>query len=402
MKKEKMNGRKQSGKMHAPSVVLGLAGGCLIGAAVWLGMGGASDLNLPFPHADKPAQKTTATTEGNVTVTPSKVMTLAENTIADIASEASKSVVNIDMKRTVAIQAPFSMTPGFGMVDPDSMPKAQVVGAGSGLIIRQDGYVLTNNHVVAAAEEIKVTLDDKRSFMGKVVGRDKLTDLALVKIDTKGLPVAKLGKSKSIRPGDWAIAIGSPMGLDHTVTLGIISALGRSLDDVNAAEMIQTDAAINPGNSGGPLLNIRGEVIGINTAMRGGHAQNIGFAIPVDVFRDVVDELISKGKVARAYVGVYMQEMEPRVAKSLGIPDGTPGVVVAGVAQDGPASQAGMEQGDVIQRVDGNQVDSSKSVQTLVRKHKPGEDLTFLVLRKGKLVPIDVKVDDYPVENDDS
>jgi S1-C subfamily serine protease len=207
-----------------------------------------------------------------------------------------------------------------------------------------------------------------------------------------------LGTSKNLRPGDWAIAIGSPLGLDHTVTLGIVSALGRSLSDIsslNNVELIQTDAAINPGNSGGPLLNIHGEVIGINTAIRQ-DGQNIGFAIPVDVFKGVADELIENGKVSRAYVGVYMQPMDKRLAKSLGVPETQSGVLVAGVQPGSPAEQAGLQREDIIQRVDGTEVESSQTVQTLVRKHKPGETISFLVLRDGKLIPIDVTIGEYP------
>lgn len=396
-----MNKRiRTSGKVDAPSVVLGVVAGAIIAIGTWVGLGYAGYVKLPFlappvtPIAKQPEQK--------VIVSQSKAMLLSENTIADIASEASKSVVNIDTK-TTAQGRPVLVFPENGMDEPRLfIPRALAIGSGSGIIIKSDGYVLTNNHVVQNANEITVTLSDKRKFKGKVIGRDQMTDLALVKIPATDLPIAKMGSSNAIRPGDWAIAIGSPLGLDHTVTLGIVSAIGRSITDeaFNFGDLIQTDAAINPGNSGGPLLNIHGEVIGINTAIRQ-DGQNIGFAIPVDVSKQIYEDLIAKGKVARAYVGVYMQPMNPDVAKALGVPEETPGVAVAAVAKDGPASQAGLAKGDIIQKVDGSTVDSNQEVQKLVRKHKPGESLSFIVLRGGKLVTIDVKVDEFP-DNDQS
>ncbi len=392
---------RNKGKIHAPSVVLGVLAGSIIaaGAAFGLAFGLANSgyLQKLAPNMIPGRQPEISQTDPSAAV---KVMMLSENTIAEIASRSSKSVVNIDIKKTVPVAAPLMVIPGLGLgiEQPGLMlPKAlQQVGSGSGIIIKEDGYILTNNHVVQNADEIKVTLSDKRTFKGKVIGRDSITDLALVKIPASGLPVAKLGTSAGIRPGDWAIAIGNPLGLDHTVTLGIISAIGRSLNEVgNAGELIQTDAAINPGNSGGPLLNIHGDVIGINTAIRQ-DGQNIGFAIPVDVFKQVSDELITKGRIARAYVGVYMQELSPQLNEALGVPEGTQGIAVAGVAPEGPASRAGLAKGDIIQKVDGSPVDSSRSVQTLVRKHKPGESISFVILREGKPMNVDVQVDDYP------
>ena len=396
------NHRTQFGKMHAPSLVLGAVSACVIGGAVWFGVIAPGKVQLPQvnPPADKVVDSSTATT---TTISPTKMMMLAENTISDIASDASLSVVNIDIKKNI-VRSPYTiLMPGFGIEDGGSgaQPKSMQIGSGSGLIIKSDGYILTNNHVIQSADDIMVTLSDKRKFKGKVVGRDAFTDLALVKIDVKEeLPAATLGTSKNLRPGDWAIAIGSPLGLDHTVTLGIVSALGRSLSEIsslNNVELIQTDAAINPGNSGGPLLNIHGQVIGINTAIRQ-DGQNIGFAIPVDVFKGVAEDLIKSGKVARAYVGVYMQPLDKRVAKSLGIDESIKGVLVAGVAPDSPALLGGLKPGDIIQKVDGTVVDASQIVQSIVRKHKPGEEVSFLVLREGKLIPLEIKVADYPQE----
>jgi S1-C subfamily serine protease len=341
------------------------------------------------------------------------------NTIADIAEAVAPAVVNINTRTSVIVgdmpfhfglpfgDFQFYMGPGkHGQVPEglDQIPfgemprqrKFEQNGAGSGVIIRSDGYILTNNHVVKNANDIKVTLNDKRIFQGKVVGRDNFTDLALVKIDANNLPVARLGSSKSIRPGDWAIAIGSPMGLDHTVTFGIVSALGRSLSDLNSnVELIQTDAAINPGNSGGPLLNIAGEVIGITLAIRS-DAQNIGFAIPIDVARTVADSLLAHGSIQRPYLGIMMQQLDEKLAKSLGLPANSQGVVVAQIMPNSPAAKTELVQGDVIQKVDGIAVSTSTEVQQLVRGHKVGDKLNFLVLRGRGITAVTVTIGEYP------
>jgi S1-C subfamily serine protease len=253
--------------------------------------------------------------------------------------------------------------------------------------------------VVGQADDILITLNDKRKFKGKVVGRDPFTDLALVKIEVGNLPVARFGTSIGLRPGDWAIAIGSPLGMDHSVTLGIISAIGRQVDGLSQiAEVIQTDAAINPGNSGGPLLNIHGEVIGLNEAIRG-DGQNIGFAIPVDTVKDVAKQLIDHGSIARAYLGINMQEINPELAESLGLPNETKGVLVARTMPDGPAAKAGIENGDIIQIVDGSSVQTPKDVQKSVFKHRPNDKLSVLVSRNGALKPIMVTVGDRPTKD---
>jgi len=352
---------------------------------------------LPVPGSGK-----------QTTVSPG--MLIGENTIADIASEASKSVVTIDTSSSVILpDSPFGFDrsfrdfefffgPSFRFGPPQGQRKFESRGSGSGVILRPDGYILTNNHVIGNADKIKVALSDNRVFEGRVVGKDSFSDVALVKIDAQDLPVARFGSSKTLRAGDWAIAIGNPLGLEHTVTLGIISALGRSLSALqNNVELIQTDAAINPGNSGGPLLNIHGEVIGLNTAIRG-DAQNIGFALPIDVARDVAQQLLEYGKIARAYVGIYMQDLDAKLAKALGMPESAKGVVVVRVAPDSPAEKAGLTQGDVIEKVDGKAVTTSKEVQQLVRSHKPGQSLNLLLFRNGELTSLPLKIGDYPAE----
>lgn len=383
-----------------------------LGVGLWTG-------HLFWPSSGLPALSPPVALKPNVlpSAPPPPVIgsgaPLGANTIANIAAATAPSVVNIDTRTEVSItDAPFHfglpfgefefhMGPGIGPgpspFGEGPMPrKFERNASGSGLIIRADGYILTNNHVVRHAGDINVRLNDKRIFKGHVVGRDSFTDVALVKIDAKDLPVANLGTSKSIRPGDWAIAIGSPLGLDHTVTLGIVSALGRSLTDLHSnVELIQTDAAINPGNSGGPLLNIAGQVIGINTAIRS-DAQNIGFAIPIDIAKGVVQELLSKGTIARPYLGVMMQQLDPGLARSLGLPAQAQGVVIAQIVSGGPAAQSTLSLGDVIQRINGKVVRSSKEVQQLVRSSKVGDTLNMLVMRNGVLTAVNVKVGEYP------
>ncbi|MBX9685814.1 MAG: trypsin-like peptidase domain-containing protein [Candidatus Obscuribacterales bacterium] len=324
------------------------------------------------------------------------------NFIAEIVSKASPSVVNIDTSKSISIPGIVPLhqfgfeNPIFDGDDLQAPPiqKYESHGAGSGVIIRSDGYILTNDHVVQQADEIKVTLNNGKEYKGKVVGKDKFTDLALVKIEAQNLPAAKLGVSKNLRPGDWAIAIGSPLGLSQSVTLGIVSALGRALGDLNSVDLIQTDAAINPGNSGGPLLNINGEVIGINQAIRR-DGQNISFAIPIDIAKTVAEQLMQTGSIPHAYLGIAMVDMDEKVAKALNLPTDTRGVVIGRVEADSPAHKAGLLPRDVIQRINGKPVLSSREVQALVRKHKPGEKLDLALLRQQEVVLIPVKIGDY-------
>ncbi len=320
---------------------------------------------------------------------------IGAKTIGDIAESASKWVVNIDTIKVVQI-SPWS----FGFGDPffPTFPSQgfgqsyQSRGTGSGVIIKEDGYILTNRHVIGDADQIKVTLSDKQVYDGKVVGRDAITDLALIKINAKNLPVARVGSSKDVRPGDWAIAIGSPLGFDHSVTLGIISALNRSVDEVSQQmKLIQTDAAINPGNSGGPLLNIDGEVIGIITAISR-QGQNIGFAIPSEVFQDVTKQLLAKGKVSRPYFGLHMAELTPEWAEELGVPADQKGVVVDKVYSGSPAADSGIEVGDIITKLDATEISNTKELGALARSHKIGDTITLTIMRQGKSTPVKLTI----------
>lgn len=350
-----------------------------------------------------PTNDTRPVNPPNVTAPPALSLghgaALGENTIADLAAEAMKSVVNIDTETSVVVQQdPFSRFSPFGFFDEGTpLRKYEISGTGTGVIYRNDGYILTNNHVVGKANKIKVTLNDERVFSGKVVGRDPYTDLALVKISATGLPVAKFGSAQKLRPGDFAFAIGSPAGLSNTVTLGIISALGRSLGELGEGGLIQTDTAINPGNSGGPLLNLHGEVVGINTAIRKDY-QNIGFAIPTDIAQKVADQLLKKGSIEHPYVGISMRDLNEEINKALGLPAGTKGVVVAKVAEGSPSDEAGLQTGDVITNVDGQVVSSAQDVRKIVKAHQPGDALKMTVSRNGESQSIAVNVGAMPAE----
>lgn len=382
----KLNGyRSISGKIQAGSLILGLV--------IGVGLVGAYQAGRHSVEPPEPANQQDAA------AAPRSSAALP-NTVADIAAEAGKWTVNIDADR-LQVQPP-QILEFFSPFGPTMVPQpGQVLkqrGTGSGLIIRPDGYILTNNHVIDEAASIKVTLADKRVFEGKVVGRDPFTDLALIKIDAGGkLPSARIGSTKDLRPGDWAIAIGSPMGLDHSVTLGIISAMGRPIYEVSdRGQLIQTDAAINPGNSGGPLLNIKGEVIGINAAISG-NGQNIGFAIPSEVFQDVSQQILAAGSVKRPYVGVQMQELTPKLAQQLGSPQAK-GVVVAMVSQGSPADYAGLSPGDIITGIDNKPLFSSPEVRAAVRSHKVGDKIAMSILRKGKALTVTLTVGDFDAD----
>ncbi len=259
-------------------------------------------------------------------------------------------------------------------------------GTGSGVIVSEDGYVLTNNHVVTGADDVTVHLSDNRQFKAKVIGTDKATDLAVLKIDATGLAPATLGDSDSMEVGDWVVAIGSPFGLDQTVTAGIVSAMGRGNVGITDYEnFIQTDAAINPGNSGGPLVNLKGEVIGIDTAIasRNGGNMGIGFAIPSNMARTVMDSLIKNGHVQRGYLGAMIQNLDPDMAASFGF-HGTDGVLIGDVISDGPAAKAGLKMGDIVTRYDGKKVKNVRQLRQLVAATDPSVRVKVELVREGK------------------
>ena len=278
---------------------------------------------------------------------------------------------------------------------PDADPQQR--GVGSGFILNADGYVMTNAHVVAGADEVFVTLTDKREFKAKVIGADKRSDVALVKIDATGLPFVKIGDVARLKVGEWVIAIGSPFGLESTVTAGIVSA--KSRDTGELVPLIQTDVAINPGNSGGPLINMRGEVVGINSQIysRSGGYMGISFAIPIDEASRVADQLRANGRVSRGRIGVAIAEVTREVAESIGL--GKPvGALVRSVESGGPAEKAGVEAGDIITKIEGRSVEKSAELPRMVGAVKPGAKVTLQVFRRGAYRDMNVTVVEFEAE----
>ena len=275
----------------------------------------------------------------------------------------------------------------FGIPRPDGQqaPRAMPAqGVGSGFIVTADGYILTNAHVVDGAAEVSVKLNDKRELKAKVVGVDPMTDVAVVKVEASGLPVVKIGDPAKTRVGEWVAAIGSPFGMEHSVTSGIVSAKSRSLPSETLVPFIQTDVAVNPGNSGGPLFNMAGEVIGVNSQIystTGGY-MGMSFAIPIDVAMKVKDELVAHGKVTRGRIGVAVQDMTPQLAASFGL-DEARGALVSRVDADGPAAKGGLKAGDVIVGYDGKPIESSTELPALVAQTKPGSSVNVRVVRDG-------------------
>src|SRR5437867_1605273 len=305
-------------------------------------------------------------------------------TFAPVVKSVLPAVVNISSTKVFQTSGlrqdnPFGdLFPGFRM--PDRPLRQQ--GEGSGVIISSDGYIVTNNHVVDGATELVVSMSDKREMKARVIGTDAKTDVALVKVDARDLPRAVLGSSANVEVGDIALAIGNPFGLGQTVTMGIISATGRGgLGIEDYEDFIQTDASINPGNSGGALVNTKGELIGINTAIlsRSGGNQGVGFAVPVDLVRHVMTQLKENGTVTRARLGVYFQELTPKLASALGV-KASNGAVVTEIVPDGPASKSGLQKDDVIVALNGQAIDG-RSLRNAVGSMTPGSTINLKVLR---------------------
>lgn len=332
------------------------------------------------------------------------------NFIAEAAEKVGPAVVRIDASRQVSQQIPEAFNnPLFKRFFGSELPTPEQRverGTGSGFIISPDGRLITNAHVVADADTVKVTLKDGRVLNGNVVGVDAVTDLAVVKIEGSSLPTVKLGNSENLRPGQWAIAIGNPLGLDNSVTVGIISALGRSSSQVGVPDkrvsFIQTDAAINPGNSGGPLLNARGEVIGINTAIRA-NAQGLGFAIPMKTAERIANQLFTKGRVEHAFLGIQMVTLTPELKEEINKDSDIKfklkqdkGVLITQVVGNSPAAQAGVQEGDVIQKIDGKPVGNANDVQERVEASEVGKVLQLEVNRNGQIQTVPVRTGNFP------
>jgi len=345
------------------------------------------------------------------------VLPIESNFIATAANRVGPSVVRIDASRSVSdFGDPFErrfFKRFFGEDGPEipsapQFPERFEQGTGSGFILSADGKLLTNAHVIEGADKVEVTLKDGRTFIGEVKGADPVTDVAVIKIEAENLPVAPLGKTSELSPGQWAIAIGNPLGLDNTVTAGIISALDRSSTQVGIADkrvqFIQTDAAINPGNSGGPLLNANGEVIGVNTAIRA-NAQGLGFAIPIETAKRISDQLFKTGEVQHPYLGIKMVNLDKEMRDSINQdPDfdvnieAEQGVAIVGVMPGTPAEAGGLKQGDVIKRVNKVDIENVTDVQSQVERSGLDELLTVEVIRGSESVTISVKPTTLPKE----
>lgn len=325
------------------------------------------------------------------------------NYVTQVVQQVGPAVVRINSTRTVdvASQDPFLER----FLDRQQPSREIQRGIGSGFIISADGIILTNAHVVANADNVSVVLKDGRRLQGNVVGTDPVTDVAVVRIKATGLPVARLGNSDNLLPGEWAIAIGNPLGLNNTVTQGIISATERSVADVGVAtervDFIQTDAAINPGNSGGPLLNVQGEVIGMNTAIIQG-AQGLGFAIPIKTAQKIANQLVATGKVDHPYVGIQMAELTAQLRSQINQSDldlkvnQNNGVMILAVSPNSPASRAGLRPGDIIESINNVAIQNLKQVQQQVESNKVGESLQIMINRNGNKQAIAVRTEPLP------
>jgi serine protease DegS len=323
---------------------------------------------------------------------------------ADAVDHAAPAVVNIHTRKTVTQQAhPFMEDPLFRRFFGDRFDtpgQRTQTSLGSGVIFSPQGYVLTNHHVIRDADEIEVMLADGRSLEAVIVGTDPDTDLAVLRIATgnEDLPSIAVGGSSSLRVGDVVLAIGNPFGVGQTVTQGIVSATGRSRLGINTYEdFIQTDAAINPGNSGGALINAHGDLVGINTAIftRSGGSHGIGFAIPVDLARDVMTQIIEQGQVVRGWLGIEVQEITPQLAESFGLEDRR-GVLIAGVLRESPAGRAGMQPGDIITHIDGDRVTDAQDALNFIARARPGDTLPMEGIRDGEKIEIRSEVGTRP------
>ncbi|HTD02935.1 Do family serine endopeptidase [Undibacterium sp.] len=322
----------------------------------------------------------------------------AQGSYRDAAKRAMPAVVNIyTTKEARQPNNPLLSDPFFKRFFGDQLDRQQPErqsSLGSGVIVSPQGYILTNNHVVEAADEIDVVLPDGRKATAKVVGTDPETDLAVIKIELGNLPTVTLGHSDKASVGDVVLAIGNPFGVGQTVTMGIISALGRNHLDINTFEnFIQTDAAINPGNSGGALIDVNGNLLGINTAIysRNGGSLGIGFAIPVTTIKTVMDSIISTGQVTRGWIGVEPQDITPELADSFGIPQKS-GAIIAGVIRGGPADKAGIKPGDILVSIDGQEVADTTAMLNLIAQLQPNQKAKITVLRNGKETALNVLI----------
>ncbi len=365
--------------------------GFLLGGITFYLLGRVSGQNRYMPYRGNPNM-------------PGQIIETSK-AFSEIVTAVSPTVVNISTTKVVKRdQGPFFDDPFYDFFNPfhdfNAPRKWKEKSLGSGVIVSADGYIITNNHVVDKSDEIKVTLIDRRTFKGAIVGADPKTDVAILKIDADNLLPLTWGDSDKLQVGEFVLAIGSPYGLNNTVTMGIISAVGRAnVGIADYEDFIQTDAAINPGNSGGPLVNIRGELIGINTAIfsRTGGYQGIGFAVPSNMVRLIMDQLIQQGKVTRGWVGVTIQELTPELASEFGLKRSN-GALVSDVAKDSPAAKAGVLRGDIILEFNGKEVKDVSSLRNMVAQSKSGTEISMKILRSGKEFTVKIIIKELPRE----
>lgn len=396
-----------SAHVRARRTVVLVAAGFLAGVAATVGLNLGTRVEAISFWGEEPAEKAApAPAPGAKTTTQVPLSGLPDFTA--LTEKLSSAVVNVSTTSQAEANphmegGPFGGGPGgphefwepferfFG-----PMPRRQFKqrSLGSGFIINREGYILTNNHVIENADEILVKLADEKEYKAKVVGRDPKTDIAVIKIeDAKDLTVVNMGNSDDLRVGEWVVAIGNPFGLEHTVTAGIVSAKGRFIGQGPYDNFIQTDASINPGNSGGPLINLKGEVVGINSAIfsRSGGNIGIGFAIPINVAKDLLPELEEKGKVTRGWLGVLIQKVTTDIAENFGLKD-TKGALVADVVKDGPAQEAGIKVGDVIVEFDGHPIKESNELPMLVARTPVGKAVSVKVIRDKRTETLSIKI----------
>lgn len=377
---------------------------------VFLGGGLALGGNYLMSESQSIAQDTTGITSTVENTSESEItIAVPQNYVSDVVNRVGDSVVRIDASRTVStnfpemFNDPFSRR-FFGSQIPNIPNERTQRGLGSGFVVSSDGLILTNAHVVDGSDRVTVTLKDGSTHEGEVMGTDSFTDLAVIKIEAEDLPAVNFADSEELQPGEWAIAIGNPLGLDNTVTTGIVSATGRSSAQVGVADkrvsFIQTDAAINPGNSGGPLLNAQGEVIGINTAIIQ-NAQGIGFAIPINAARDIAEELIANGKVEHSFLGIQMAQLSPEIKQQLKSQRNLEvnvdeGVLIVDVVPNSPADRAGLRTGDIIQEIADRTITKSEEIQQAVAETDVGEQLALGLQRDGRRIDTQVEIGVLP------
>ncbi len=401
-----MRSRKLCGKKSVIGQLLLLV---TAGAAL---LGGCStpERSTSVPESTPQAPSDSVSAANNNSPPVAAIPATPSNFVVAVVDKVGPAVVRIDAAKTVRSRVPEGFSDPFYrrfFGTPDAPPAERTVrGTGSGFIINAGGQILTNAHVVGGADRVLVTLRDGREFEGKVLGDDPVTDIAVVKIPASKLPTVAIGNSDGLQVGEWAIAIGSPLGLDKTVTVGVISATDRTSSQVGAPDkrigFIQTDAAINPGNSGGPLLNGRGEVIGINTAIIGG-AQGLGFAIPINRAQQIAQQLIATGRVEHPFLGIQMLTLSPEVKERIkNATDGRltlaadKGVLVLRVAANSPADRAGIKPGDVIQKLDNQDVTTTDKLQQTIEKRKVGDRLPIEYQRDGQVQQGEVELGALP------